>query len=205
MDLQNVRFVTRYYLVLQGLVLVPFGAMVVFLSIGQILGWSGFAQGDCTLPMALFPVAVGLTLLAFRYYRRRYGKVKLTTTLVSQIFSIVFVALCVPLVILSDYADFWFPQVAVSIHMLFMGGFCFAVPLASMGRRRHYWVMGGVVALFAILPAWELYPKTALAIGKGYSSLIYGLIMLVGGLFDHWTLVRSLPSASQSVAQESLP
>lgn len=189
-DPQTARFITRNYPSMQGLVQVPVGIFVTLQSLGMILGWPGFQQGDCTLATITVPLTILFTFLAIRYYRKNFGEVKLGAMMPTIIFSSL-ILVCWYVMGVLDMT--WLKNIPVSFTMLVIAALFLAIPIFSAGWRRYYYVFGALLAISAFLPLLGLYTKLDLFGGSRWMGNIgIGLTLVLGGLLDHWNLVRIL-------------
>ena len=193
-ELQNARFVTKYYHSLQGLVFLPIGLYLLLFGIGDWLGVPGFQQGDCTLPSIVLPVVLILTFAAARYYRRRFGEVRRITP-ARETWAAVAGVVGWTLLAMVDMT--WLGNIPFSFSMLGVALFCIMIPIASEGRRRHYFVLAAALVLFAFFPTFNILDKLDLFSGRWLGNLALGVMLVVGGLFDHWLLVRAFAHARE--------
>jgi hypothetical protein len=189
-DPQTARFITRNYPNMQGLVQVPVGLFVIIQSLGMILGWPAFQQGDCTLATITVPLTILFTLLAIRYYRKNFGEVKLGAMMPTIIFSSLIVVCWLVIGILDMTLT---KNIPASFTMLGIAGIFVVIAICSEGRRRYYYVFGTLLAISGLLPLFGLYTKLDLFGGSRWMGNIgIGLTLVLGGLLDHWNLVRIL-------------
>lgn len=186
-DLQTARFITKYYHALQGLVLMPIGAYLLLLSIGRWLDWQGFQQGDCTLPSVILPIAILLTVAAARYYRNRFGEVRRATS-TRELWAAVFGVAGWVLLAFVDMT--WLGDIPVSFSMLGWALFCAIVPISSEGRRGHYYPLAAGLVCFAFFPTFNILSKMDMFSGRWLGNLAIGAVLVIGGLIDHWMLLR---------------
>ena len=189
-DPQTARFITRNYPNMQGLVQVPVGTLVTLQSMGMILGWPGFQQGDCTLATITVPLTILFTFLAFRYYRMNFGEVKIGA-MMPTILSSALILVCWFVISILDMT--LLKSIPVSFTMLGIAVIFLTFPIFSAGWRRYYYVFGALLLISSFLPLTGLYTKLDLFGGSTWMGNIgVGLTLVLGGLLDHWTLVKVL-------------
>jgi len=185
-DLDQVRFVTRYYSALQGLKIVPFGLFMTLMSF-RSLGWPVLGgEGDCTYTLPLLVLLIAGYYAIGRYYTRRFGEVqpvkedgywwKAMLPLFLLIAALVIENLLLP--------HFSLTGLLVAA-MLFYS--------ARVLRRPHYWAAGILMAVVSLLPlVVGSDPRNKIYGTMGFLwSLSLGLAWTVNGLIDHFMLVRS--------------
>jgi hypothetical protein len=84
-------------------------------------------------------------------------------------------------------------NIPVSFTMLGIAAIFLAIPIFSAGWRRYYYVFGALLAISGFLPLLGLYTKLDLFGGSRWmGNLGIGLTLVLGGLLDHWNLVKIL-------------
>jgi hypothetical protein len=198
-DLKRVQYVTAYYSALQGLKLVPFGLLFLLFA-AQAGGWNGLGrQGDCTLTLPLLLVVIALYFVIGRYYDRTFGRVQYMRKGAGDLAVIAFVAVFVGAIVAEII---WKPSVSLIglvMAMGFIGG-------GVSSRRWYYIVLGSLTAGVSLLPIWLSGPFAGRYVGSFSFTFNFtlGLTYLVGGLVDHYLLLRAFkaaPSADEVTAQ----
>ncbi len=199
-DLKKVRYVTSHFSSLQGLKMVPWGLLfLVFAAQDGGYAWLIGRQGDCTLTLPLLLAVVALYIAIGRYYDRTFGRVQPTRGGVGDLAVVVFVAVLIGAIVAEMM---WKPPVSL-IGLVMAAGF---IGGGWRSGRWHYVALGGLTAGVSGLPLWLHVPLTDKYFGSlGFTlKLALGLTYVVGGLIDHYLLVRALkpaPSADEVTAQ----
>jgi len=189
-DMDNpirIRYITRNFDALQGLKMVPFG--LYFLAMGA--GWLG-EQGDLSLSLPAFLLALLAYWLLGRYYARNFGRVEPEKGQV--VFNFLLPLMILLLLWVASFVDYAM-RLTVSFFGLTLALVLFAWWWLQEPRNRiHYAVMAGLVALISLAPLG--------GIGQGWSiiqppgnlfHLLVGAILAVGGILDHLVLIKSFP------------
>jgi hypothetical protein len=184
--LQRLRYVTERYEQLQGLRLLPLGIPFLLSAAwrdGQ-LAWAPGTHG--TGPriwfVALFTAAIGLSLLARNYYRRRFGNVQSAATMKTPLAAFVFAALLVIAASLqTEPSAISIPAVIVALGLGYVG-------LVGGLARPHYLAMAVLVTLFATLGPLgvPLHTRDVLC------DQLVGIAFIVIGVGDHLLLRDTL-------------
>jgi hypothetical protein len=189
--LEKNRFLTRYYSSLQGLIMIPIGIWLLLLALTRQLGWS--RPGDCTFSLPALLLSILGAYFLWRYYQRRFGEVKAGGKLAPKtgLFTIVSLILYFAFMVLLSIDQEYTRNFPVSLALVTLGLWFDIIPFFSEGQRRHYFVIGGIITFIAFLPASGLMTKQQLLGGSGsWAVALVGLGYCVGGLLDHWLLVR---------------
>lgn len=205
-EMERVRYITRNYEDLQGLVWLPFGALLVVAGlfvaagvtpeVGTRLAGDLVALGGGALILAL----IFSVLLIRRYYRRNYGAVaEFDSAFLRRYKTYFLVSLPLLVVVLA------LESALVGMPGFPLPGFLFAVMAGEAaswwtdGRfRRHHFI--GAAALTALAGAGFVYElASGAALGDGCLDIALvsaGLYVVAGGLLDHRLLagtMRDLP------------
>ena len=191
-DLETAHFITKNYQALQGLVLVPLGVYMVVFGIGQLLNIPGFQQGDCSLLLIAFPVIIAITLVARKYYQKRFGEVRRETS--KQEIWLVLGSVG-GWFLLSMLDITYLGKLPVSFTMLGFALFFGMIALTSDGHRQHYYFLAAGLVLIAFLPLLGVMDKMDLFSGRWNGNLVVGAVLVIGGLLDHRLLVHTLTPA----------
>jgi hypothetical protein len=185
-DIERIELVTRNYVQMQGLKIVPLGLYFLAVASG-ILG----EPGDCTF---MLPVLIGVIIL-YRLielnYRRRFGWVKQLHANPIRDFLLSF--LVFGLWWGAAYLDFTL-ELPVSLVGLVMASILvviFARP--SQRFRAHYLVMAGLIAIISLMPLAGISSGGEIIQPTGpIFNVIVGLILILGGIIDHFLLLNLL-------------
>ncbi|MDO9086625.1 MAG: hypothetical protein Q7U53_10495 [Anaerolineaceae bacterium] len=192
-DYQQTKWITKNFENLKGLINIPIALYFVFLAI-----WNASKAGitptgkDIGIPLIMIFLAILSMVWVSQYYSKKMGTVKtLTNTKIFGLFIVLFM-----LIILMDYLDLKINKELnnpVSVTSLAFAIF-FAFPFFRRGQM-VYLFFSILFILLAITPTIGLLPYDSLFDNRygvwGY--LLVGITMLVGGLFDHYTLKKLLP------------
>ena len=192
-DLERVRYVTENYEQLQGLRNIPLG--LILLALGA------FMLSSARLPpfspvasdvffygsFALLIVAISLYFVIGNYYERRFGWVHTFSMNRKQVVAAI-TGITVLLVIGSVNLVFQPP-----IHMIWLvwGISLTAVYWRERRFRIHYVAIGVLVSVLSFTPLLSI-SRTELSYDAGGLMLFFGILLVVGGFFDHLLLVRTM-------------
>ncbi|HRQ41734.1 MAG TPA: hypothetical protein PLD25_27755 [Chloroflexota bacterium] len=197
-ELQQITWVTRHYDHLQGLRQLPFGFMFLLIAIDKAGVWPWFSIWQPLTGL----VAVGLGITGYwwigRIYARTLGQVQQLPGQGKRmgLFVVVFLGLFF-IAGSVEIARNW-PFSASGL--VIAGGL--VVYYWQNGRYRpHYLILAAFMAFVSLLPLTGL-----LAVEQVYlfgpdaviGALLFSLITVVGGLVDHWLLMRTLPIYSEA-------
>lgn len=191
-NFERIRRVTQYYDQLQGLRQVPFGILFLLMAVWKAGWWPWFGQWQ---PLSgLF--FIGLALIAFgwvgRYYRRTFGQVRQLeqNNRLNTVLGILFM-LVLWLGGLAEYEWQW----PVSATGLLLAGFLAVYYFQTGHFRTHFLWLAALLAAVSLLPLVGLLQAEQVYLWGPDSAVgvaVFGLIILVGGLVDHWLLRRTL-------------
>ena len=193
-DYQQTKWITKNFENLKGLINLPIALYFFFLAI-----WNASQAGitstgkDIGIPLIMIFLAILAMVWVSQYYSKKMGRVKtVTNTKIFGLFIVLFM-----LIILVDYLDLLVNNQLnnpVSVTSLAFAIF-FAFPFFRRGQM-VYLIFSILFILLAITPTIGLLPYESLFDNQygvwGY--LLVGITMLVGGLFDHFTLKKLLRS-----------
>ena len=194
---QKTKWVTENFENLKGLITVPFGIVFLFLAI-----WNASQLGitpagkDIGLPMLMVVLAILSTILISQYYAKKFGKVK--PLVQYQIRSVVIVISFLILYFISTFLEvFIYMRVKhpVSIQSLVWAIF-FIIPFLTR-KQTIYLVFSILFIILAVMPAFGLLPYESVFDPETgvWGYLLIGLTMSIGGMVDHFTLIKNLPAA----------
>ncbi|MBE0687274.1 MAG: hypothetical protein IH585_14890 [Anaerolineaceae bacterium] len=187
------KWITKNFENLKGLLLLPFGIYFLILATWNFLKLGITATGkDIGFLSLMIILTILATILIDRHYSQEIGRVKTTSNfmIIVMIIFILFVFFMV------DYLDIWInsqlnrPVSFTSIAW----GFLFAYPFFSR-KQTTYIIFSLTLILLAFLPTIGLIPfKMVFNDNYGvWGYLLIGLGMIIGGLLDHYTLQKMLP------------
>lgn len=192
-DLHRMKWITKNFENLKGLLLLPFGIYFLFLATWNFLELGITQTGkDIGFPSLMIILTILATILVDRYYSREMGRVQSSSNFMIflNIFFLLFVFFMV------DYLDMWInsqlnrPVSFTSIAW----GFLFAFPFFSR-KQTVYIIFSLALILLAFLPTIGWIPYKMVFNDQygvwGYMLIGFGLI--IGGLVDHYTLKKMLP------------
>ncbi|MBN1372027.1 MAG: hypothetical protein JW987_08790 [Anaerolineaceae bacterium] len=185
----DIRFITRYYESLRGLLNMPLALLLLALASQEFFPGPLWKQGDLTLTLPL----MALMFLAFipitRYYRKYYGSVQVEKPGRYMQWAL----LAIASIMLAGWIDSQIlPNFPVSLYVLTAAVWMF---LGGRNRRRWYYrVFAVVLALFSFYPAFSspLGMNPLSSTFKGVFDLILGLGIGIVGMMDHVLLTRML-------------
>src|SRR5262245_9237469 len=186
--LHRIRNVTDHYFFWQGLRFVPMGAALLVVAWRWSAWWPlGTLQGDFVMYGAL-GLAVWVSILIGRYYRRSFGDVRATQG-AHATRSVLKWLLVYPVLSTSLVVDVLLkPSVLVSGPVWGLGTLAY---WWSTGRGRpHYLVAAGILTAFGLLPLLGALSSGAPGITAFFAVL--GTVYMVGGVLDHFELRRLL-------------
>lgn len=200
--LKRVRAVTANYSYLQGLRLVPMGLVLIWLAALGADWLPGLAPGD-PLPafLSLGLAVLGVWLIGF-YYMRTFGRVQIARAACRR--DLVFCLAWTGGLVVSSLVDARL-QPPVSTFGLTSAGLLVGWWWISGCFRSHYLFGAAVVAAISCLPLLGLLPASPFTVSSEalLNPLLglWGLVYIIGGLFDHWLLVRTLTPPVEPVEQ----
>lgn len=200
-QLQRVRKVTTNYRYMQGLVLVPIGLFFIGIGIWQLVGRPQPAGVDVnlwvpTLYLGGLVLSFTVSALIMVYYRRAFGQVR-PSFMNEAGERLAVIGLLVGWIIAVNAQLHWQPS--VNLFSLMLALMLFLIWWVTGRFRTHYVVMAGILLVLGVLPlvnpAYDV-----LRVSKAdnpYTFIVLGLIYLIGGLGDHFLLIRSLRGIHQ--------
>ena len=197
---EDIRFITRYYESLRGLIYLPFAAFIILMATQEFFPSPLWQQGDCTITLPLF-IAGTLSILPInRYYRKRYGSVQVARP--GQF--VMYAAIAVVSIFLSGWLDAkvltgW----PVSLYVLVTAAWMFAAGIHP--RRWYYRVFAAILLALAFFPALQnrLEPQHYRSLFNGLFNLIFGLGFGIMRILDHLLLTRLLRPAQEAPNAQS--
>lgn len=184
--LQRLRYVTERYEQLQGLRLAPLGIPFLLSAawrdgqLSWVPGTNGI--GAHVWFASLVCGAIGLSLIAKNYYRRRFGNVQSAATIKTPLAAFVFTAMFVlAAAVQGDSSPLSVPAIIIALGLGYVG-------LVGGIPRPHYLAMAGLVTLFSLLGPLgvPLHTRDVLC------DQLFGIGFLVIGLGDHLLLRDTL-------------
>ncbi len=201
-DLERVRFVTKNYEQLQGLKMLPFSPMYLALAVSlwsQSL-WVSF------LAVLLMLSTLWVQPVISRYYARKFGRVEPRPRMSQRALTISLTAILMVFVVLvaldnteyvdaSGYLDAFLQFVFIQqlpVNVPLLAGVALYLIVFGLYRRElrfrmHYLVLWVLAVGASFLPLLGVLTDP-MVLFFGFS----GLIMTVGGVFDHLLLVRTM-------------
>lgn len=196
-NLERIRLITRHYDQLQGLRQAPFGLMFLVMAVWKGGWWPWFEKWQPLSGLAVVGLALVASWLVGQYYARTFGRVQRQNEnkRLEIVISVIFLAG----LYLGGIAEYeW--QWPVSGTGLFTAVVLVAYFFMTGSFRFHYLVLAALMAAVSLLPLLRLLPPEQVYLFGPEGAVgvaLFGLIWLVGGLVDHWLLVRSLPDRGQ--------
>ncbi len=206
-SLARVRYATTNYWKLQGLRKIPWGLWWFCWTMYNL----GPLNFSIFVPLLTFPLALGLSRLAGRYYRQKFGYVVNDDDAKGRYAKqlalwLAVLALGIPLILsifsspsqLSAYIRSHSVMPVNWSGLLFIVG----IPLflwLETPRQAHYAVLTLLISAAIILLMQGYLPSLKgffaigiLGSGIGAFGVFFGLTCLIGGLLDHFTLLRAM-------------
>ena len=193
-DLHKMKWITKNFENLKGFLLLPFGIYFLFLATWNFLKLGITETGkDIGFPSLMIILTILATILIDRYYANTMGRVKSTSNLKIMLI-IIFMFI---MFFIVDYLDvlmnsqFKQPVSITSIAWASLFTFIF-----FSRKQTVYIIFSLALFLLAFFPTIGLIPyKMVFNDQDGvWGYLLIGLAMIVGGLVDHYTLKKLLPS-----------
>lgn len=198
----DIRFITRYYESLRGLINMPLAVLLLALASQEFFPAPLWKQGDLTLTLPLMALMFLAMIPITRYYRRRYGSVQVQHPGRYLLFVMIAIITIMLMGRIDDLLErnFRFP---VSLYVLTVAVWMF---LGGKNRRRWYYRV-----FAAILALLSLYPGLANLLGfepyssfyNGLFNLILGLGIGIVGILDHLLLTRMLRPVQEAPNAQS--
>lgn len=192
-DFHKLKWITKNFESLKGLLTLPIGIYFLFLATWNYLKLGITEKGkDIGFPTLMIILTILATILIDRYYSHTMGRVKSTSNL--NIILMIFFILVAFFIV--DYLDMWInSQLNQPISLTSIAwAFLFTFPFFSR-KQTVYIIFSLALFLLAFLPTIGLTPyKMVFNDQYGvWGYLLIGLAMIIGGLVDHYTLKRLLP------------
>lgn len=198
-ELQKTRWITKNYENLKGLLIIPFGIFFLFLAT-----WNYFELGitetgkDIGIPSIMIILTILATILINHHYSQTMGSVKTINNL--RIVLIIFVLFLV--FIMADYLDMVLnsqleqPISITSIAWALLFGYTF-----FSRKQTVYLIFSLLLFLLAFLPTIGMIPYKMVFDNQNgvWGYVLVGVGFIVGGLVDHFTLKKLLPSQPGSL------
>jgi hypothetical protein len=191
------RFLAANYSSLQGLRIVPFGLLLLVVSL-----WANGQQGparDLSLPLTFLVILLVCYFAIDRYYRHVYGRVQRSPASLRTDYIITVAAAILALgAFILDSAE----KVPISaLGLLFaLGSLEEYIRMSVRFQSRYYFpylILSVLLALVSVLPLfgitgfWKVLGIKAPLLGI---SMVIGAIMILSGILAHIQFVRSLPA-----------
>lgn len=195
-DLKQIQRITRNFEYLQGLRQVPFAILFLVIAIWRAGWWPWFDKWHPISSFLLLGIIIFASWRIGKYYERSFGKVKkLNSSQRNEIIGGLFV-------VGGIFFVGWLEQLwrwPISGTGLFIATLLFAYFVMTDRFRIHFLIMAIVLALLSLLPLANFLSVEQLSFWSPFGTIgvaILGLLWLIGGLMDHWYLIRSLGSHS---------
>lgn len=190
-QLQRLRYITRFYPHLQGLRLIPLGAVFLITAAWRAgaVPWVPTVPADRAANWfaMLFGLALIAAMLLGRYYRRRFGAVQPQHRMRGPVTVLTFV-LALSFAVWTQSALQTTPSLPLIVIAVAIG----YVGVLDRIVRSHYLIVSASVLILAMLSTFGVPPHTR-------DVLFYavtGLGLMVVGVGDHLLLLHSLRSVS---------
>lgn len=190
--LKRVRAVTGHYSDFQGLYMCLMGLFLVLMS---------FARPGSDLLLVGVLVTVVLLFAVRRYYRRRFGEVRPRQTpqrVLARVFvPLLLLASCLVAVTVANahgVTGTWLFAVFAALALTLGGG-------PNWRLRLHYPISAAVLLLLLVLPLDALLPSGEHPFDwerPVMVTLVAGALLMVNGLLNHRTLVRTLTPVGEN-------
>lgn len=195
---QRIRFLTSELAFLPGLAKSPVGAFFFFLGLVNLLRDRGvrFNVYVVLVVSLLLVLSCGLALFGLRrYYARRFGRALMRIEDSEIWFSILTAIAGLAFLIISMDVPFYAPGIALALYYLWFW-------LAGAGLRLHHGIAFVIAASVSLLPYWGVFPKSAL---DGSAMMFFYFEWIVGGLCDHFLIIRSFRELSAGGHEYTVP
>ena len=183
--LHEIRQVTRHFEDFQGLKALPFGLLLLGYTAGAAGWWTVLQPMRASAVDVLIWVMVGAGYVALaRYYRHRFGRVRASDGV--RLGGVL--GFCVFLLLLSGLGTLQL-RYEWPLHtggLVFAGLFLWAYRQAPL--RRHHLVLALLIGALTCLPLLGVPMHTT----RTAVWMTMGLALIIGGILDHWLLVRTL-------------
>lgn len=199
--LERIRHVASNFNELQGLKLIPLAIYFWGIALSWSELWYWFTIWRPLSTLGLLIVCIILYVLIDNYYRKRFGQATaLPEKKLSQqkLFGVIFVIAFIASGNIEYYAALPFGLTSILIT-----GWLFFLLYAYRPVRNHYVVWSAVMLLMGLLPVFGLYDVYSVYLfGSGAvgSIIVLGMVILLAGILDHLTLLRSIPQTAESAS-----
>jgi hypothetical protein len=196
-SVNQTRFLAANYSSLQGLRIIPFGLLLLVVSL-----WANGQRGqarDLSLPLTVLVILMVCYFAIDRYYRKVYGRVQRSASSLRTDYAITAAAGLLALgAFVLDSAE-KLPVSALGLLFAF-GTLEEYIRMSVRYHSRYYYpylilsaLLAGVsvLPLFGITGFWKALGIKAPLLGV---SVVIGGIMILSGILSHIHFVRSLPS-----------
>jgi hypothetical protein len=194
--LKRMQIVTKNYSVLRGLQVVPLGLLFLALAAFE-LGWLHFSNQW----ILAAPIAMCGALLLYRiignHYDRLFGRVQgIQGNKLNRILRSVAVVVLLSEAIHIDSTM----NLPISVTGLAFACMFFYRWRTTDTFRTHLFAMAFLMLWFSFLPltAGFMPLNKSLIPGHGGYELVIGLLLTIGGLCDHWLLIRTFRETRQA-------
>jgi len=183
MPYERLEFLTLNFSVLQGLRIVPLGALLVGWKLIEPV-WVKSNLRD-TAQLVLAAAAVAAFFLIGRYYENRFGRVRSRR---NAAWAALFLLALLASAGLDDFTNPPISWSALLLAFFFAGGVA-----ASQGRRWHLLVPTAAFIFLSVLPAAGAV--SAAAVNDRLAPITFGCALVFTGVLDHFLLIRTLREA----------
>ena len=186
-DLERVRYITRFFGMLQGLKAIPFGLLLMALAT-QDIGW-GFLgeQGNCTYTLPLFLFMLVLLFAIDQYYVKTFGRVKPLNRRTQIQETTLFLSAFALIVVLENWLTPPFSLMGLGVATVF-------IITAVTSKRWYYIPLGGLVVIASFVPLVMGVPINDRIYGSlgAVLKIVIGVAIIGAGIIDHFMLMRYL-------------
>lgn len=192
-NLHKMKWITKNFENLKGLLILPFGFFFLFLATWNYLKLGITETGkDIDFPSLMIILIILATILIDRYYANTMGRVKSTSNL-KNILVIIFMFI---MFFIVDYVDMLMnSQLKQPVSLTSIAwALLFAYPFFSR-KQTVYLIFSLALFLLAFFPTIGLIPYKMIFndLYGVWGYFLIGLGMIVCGLVDHYTLKKLLP------------
>ena len=190
-DIDRYRTIVRSYSGLQGLRIIPLGLLFLIFPLQlldlPLLG----AQGNCTITLPLFVVAIGSWFWIGKYYEKTYGKVEPLVDHRKQTATIVITLIAFIAVIVLENVLFR-NHLGPPFNLMEFAAASAALYAGIKTRRWYYTLWGGLIGVASFLPLILGVGIGDAVFGDGgvVFDILFGLTIIMVGVLDHLRLAR---------------